>query len=122
MVIRPQNLLMLQDRFRCLTVIDLRYQASPGADTRLEHDGIPQGLDRLQGRLGGKGHHITWHWHVMLNERLGGKKFVAADTCYISGVDRLNAPIVKYLQRIEGTRVVDRAFENHIILLIRPGI
>src|SRR6266851_300081 len=105
---------MLQDGLRGLTIIDLRYQTSPGADTRLEYDGIPQDLDRLQGRLGGKGHQITWHWHMMFNERLGGEAFVAADARHVGCVDCLDAPIIKHLQRIEGSRVVDRAFENHI--------
>src|SRR5215831_2283193 len=113
---------MLQDRLRSLTVVDLRQQAPPRTDARFQHHGVAHCLDGLQSRLRGKGHHSMWYRYVVLEERLRGEEFIPTDACHIGSVDGGDTPIIEHLQRIERSRVVDRAFENHVVLLIGAGI
>ena len=79
MMIAAEGYFVFENRFRCVTVIDLREQPSPRADRRLQHHGVTHLFDGLNRRIFGKGDAHFGLRHFVLFESDGGQDLIAAD-------------------------------------------
>lgn len=114
MVIAAQNLLVLQDGFGRIPVIDLGNEPPPGPGGGLDDTGVSQLIHRLEGGFRGKRQKTARCRHPGFNQRLGGQKFAAADFGHLGGVDGRNPMITENFHGVQCPGVIDTAFDDHI--------
>ena len=101
-MVRAQDLLVLEHCLGRLPVVDLGHQPPPRADAGLENHGVAELLDGLQRGLRGEGNQVARHREIVLQQRLRGEQFVAADAGGVGAIEGLHAPAVQHVQGVLG--------------------
>jgi hypothetical protein len=114
MVIAPQDLFMLQDRFGRIAIIDLRKQSPPRTGIRLDDAGVAQLIHGRQGRFRGEGKITAGRRDAGLDDSLCGQELAPADLGHLIGVDRRDTEVLEDLNGVDGPRMVHASFDDHI--------
>ena len=114
MLVGAEYLLVLDYCLGGLAIVDLRQQAAPGTNGRLQHHGIADFLDGRQGAFRSKGDRRARRRDLRLGQGCSGQNLVPAHIHHMGPIDGLQTPGLQNTQAGQRPAVGQASFQHDI--------